>query len=299
MGDPKISVVMTYHERGEQLSATLRSFRYHAYAEDIEVIIVDDGSTEGKAENCIQGFDFPIRLVYMDPREKWYSNPCIPFNVGIKQAKGEIVVIQNAECLHFSDILADVRDRLVKGTYRVYSCFSLGKSETEKLWSGDRLSEILSSGYDFGLGGGRTDGEEGWYNHSVYRPMPFHFCAAIFRDDLARIGGFDERYAQGIGFDDYEFLHHIRKAGLQVVCVDEKVVIHQWHYGNRSWDKQKKYLAFRNNQLFRTVPVAGMPYSAFQFFMNVSRISRTEKPVFRLLNRIMKLAGAEQAEYFQ
>jgi GT2 family glycosyltransferase len=69
----------------------------------------------------------------------------------------------------------------------------------------------------------------GWYNHSVYRPVGFHFCMAMMREDLEEIGGFDERFATGIGFDDDDLVRRIKKAGMGLKIVDDPFVIHQKH----------------------------------------------------------------------
>ena len=72
---------------------------------------------------------------------------------------------------------------------------------------------------------------EVWFNHPNLRPMRYHFCSCLTRDNLIDLGGFDERYADGYCWDDNEFLHRIIKKGLETVIVgpEHGFVVHQWH----------------------------------------------------------------------
>jgi GT2 family glycosyltransferase len=76
------------------------------------------------------------------------------------------------------------------------------------------------------------DGDDGWYNHSNYRPEAFHFCSAITKKDLYDLGGFDERYADGYAWDDNELVHRIKLKKMNIDFIDNKVALHLWHYGN-------------------------------------------------------------------
>ena len=69
----------------------------------------------------------------------------------------------------------------------------------------------------------------GWYNHSRFRPVHFHFCSAMTRSNMAKLNGFDERYAHGIGYDDDELIARVRILGLKLTITDDVSVIHQYH----------------------------------------------------------------------
>lgn len=74
-----------------------------------------------------------------------------------------------------------------------------------------------------------VDGYVGWYNHSVYNPCEFHFCSAVSMVNIIKLGGFDERFANGIGYEDNEFLDRVNRLGLHKIINDDVSVIHQWH----------------------------------------------------------------------
>lgn len=52
---------------------------------------------------------------------------------------------------------------------------------------------------------------KGWYNHPIYKNRPFHFLSAITRNDLNKIGGFDNKFKDGFWYDDDDFLNRIKK----------------------------------------------------------------------------------------
>ncbi len=223
-----VSIVMTYYDRIAQLKNTLRSFYIHRYS-DFEVIIVDDGSQkEPVSEKTFLDFDFPITVINMPPEK--YTNSCMPYNIGFEKVKGKIVVIQNAECLHMTNILNHVRNNLTDNNYLAYSCYSLGKDKSLELnekpdWDLDYIKGLATNNTTAFI-----EGDDGWYNHSKHRPCGYHFTSAITKKNLNKLSGFDERYADGIGYEDHEILTRIKKMGLAVAVVDDATVIHQWHY---------------------------------------------------------------------
>jgi hypothetical protein len=78
----------------------------------------------------------------------------------------------------------------------------------------------------------------------------------MFRSDVERVGGFDERYAPGLAYEDDEFLARVKRAGITVQIIDNPFVVHQKHkrtdYGaghRRAYDM--------NKALFETVTKPG------------------------------------------
>jgi glycosyltransferase involved in cell wall biosynthesis len=253
-GLPDVSIVMTYFERKDQLINTIKSFSMNGY-DGVEVIIIDDGSIEQPVisdELSCFAPNLDIRVIRIETAEKKYFNPCIPFNKGFAEARGSIIIIQNAECIHVGDIVSYCRKNLDNSKYFSFGCFSIDREAMIQISKSENFDRIFLEKYISRNKIVASDGETGWYNHSVYRPVAYHFTAALTRENLNLLKGFDARYAYGIGHDDDEFLVRLRRSRMKIEIIDDVTVLHQWHYSmtkNLRFDK----LYARNRLLLKFV----------------------------------------------
>ena len=209
-----ISIVMAYHNRRNQLKKTLESIRYFG---DPEIIVVDDASDERIDD--LEGIT-PIRI---EPEQKTWFNSCIPYNMGFAKAKSEIVIIQNPECVHVGDILG-YSSQIHDGIVFSYAAYSLDYHLVYNYYSPEGLKDLIMKEPQ------RIQvAHHGWYNHSIHRPVGYHFCMAMMRTDLEKLGGFDERFYAGIAFEDDDLVRRIRNMGLDLQIIDDPFVIHQKH----------------------------------------------------------------------
>ncbi len=244
-----VSIVMTYFERLRQLRNTLDSFRFHGYGKDVEVIIVDDGSERERIKIDDGEYDFSIKVIELDPRKKWYHNSCVPFNVGFAQCSSELIIIQNAECLHYSNIVDYARKNLNETNYLAFGCYSINSATFEKICGIPSFADKIGA-LRFKDTRATFDGEEGWYNHSAHNPVAYHFCTALTKNNLQMIRGFDLAYAKGIGFDDNEFIYRINESRLRIQIINDCIVVHQHHYGNNRKSFTRDRLINRNRILY-------------------------------------------------
>ena len=234
---------MSYYNRLELLKYTLRSISQSSVdKKDYEIVIVDDFSNNENSLDSIRNFNgMNIKIIKMSDRvnEKNYSNPCIPFNVAFKESIGDIVIIQNPECCHAGDVLNFCSKNSTHDSYLTFCCYSLNKNDTEYLHKNGNFNLVNRSV--------TSDGDSGWYNHHIYRPVGYHFTSCITRKNLNRLNGFDEKYARGHGYDDNEFLYRINLMKLNIRFIDNPFVVHQFHYSG-STDTSK--ISQDNSKLF-------------------------------------------------
>ena len=210
-----VAIVMAYHNREEQLLKTLESFRNY---KDIEVIIVND-SEPLELEN----YGFNIQEIRVT-NKKWI-NPGVNFNIGFSYAmelQPDQIIIQNPECYHNGDIVGEVCRRLTDQNYLSFACYSLGKGQDVDIKQLNNRTAV-------------SNGDPAWYNHSIYRPEALHFCCAITAENLRKINGFDENFAQGLGYEDNYLIHQIKTLGLKIEFVDDPFVFHQYHYDKKAF----------------------------------------------------------------
>lgn len=220
-----ISIVMAYVNRLEQTRHTLRSIT-QSRVTDYEIIIVDDFSRDGQRAVLLLDEFKGLNLKIISLNQLWgtktHYNPCVAYNVGFRHASGNKIILQNPECFHAGDILDYVESNLAEGRYITFNCYALDIEDTYTLHRGGYISFSLTE-----IAGST---KSCWYNHHILRPVAYHFASAITRSDLDKLGGFDEAFANGVGFDDDEFLHRIRHGlGLPVEIVENPMVLHQWH----------------------------------------------------------------------
>ncbi|RTZ50063.1 glycosyltransferase family 2 protein [Chryseobacterium arthrosphaerae] len=277
----KISIVTAYYNRKKLFENTLSSIVSQSPdpSMELEVIAVDDGSDEEeRLEDLTEQYPF-LKVIRLEKADKWYFNSCIPFNIGFREAKGDIVILQNPECLHYGDVLKYTQKHINDSNYISFSCFSLGIESTDNLHtlleSTEKLQKLMADNNVGYIG----DGLDCWYNHSVTNPKGYHFCAAITKKNLYDLGGFDERFARGIAFDDNEFLHRVKLKGLQIEIIDQPIVLHQNHYQKISYTTDKNLLddetyqkrlklAEKNRILFELVTKSDKPWRANYFHEN-------------------------------
>lgn len=212
---------MPYWMRREVLKGTLESYRSLYAGENLEIIIVDDGSPE--RPDISSDYPWPVRLIRL-PDKAHALNPCVPLNYGAASASGEIIVLTNPEVVHRTAILGPMRDR---------------------------LRELGPKGYVAAACWGGW-----WYCHSKLMPaaetvgrakMPegagLHFCSMLYRDFYDSIGGFSEEYRDGQGYEDNDFLWKLHRAQARFEIMDDQVCDHltcprsQWPAGGARRNK--------------------------------------------------------------
>lgn len=242
-----ISIVTAYYNRKDLFYRTLKSITKSKF-KDIELIAVDDGSSsEQRIEDLTKEFPF-MKIIRIEKENKWYVNPCIPFNIGLREAKGDIIVLQNPECLHVHDVLVYLSENINDSNYISLSAYGLSPLLTNQLpqyCENDTLIDFFHTLPQQPYVGGMS---LGWYNHSKFRPVNFHFCSAMSRNSMSKLNGFDERYAKGIGYDDDEIIIRIRRLGLKLIIEDNISVIHQYH-DTVNWNRPNVDRLTHNNLL--------------------------------------------------
>lgn len=200
-----ISVIMPYWDRLELLKKTLISFSDFYIGVDLEVIIADDGS--GLSMSDIDEYHLDIKIINLTYKSG-AKNPCVPLNRAAAAATGEFLAITNPEVIHTTPVLEQLCEQVASNGPTHYC--SAG------VWSADKQK---------------------WYNHSVENtkrtaraPTPscagLHFLAVMKTDFFRVVGGFDETYRDGQGYEDSDFLWKLHASGGTFSIRDDLVVEH-------------------------------------------------------------------------
>lgn len=187
-----ISVVITTYKRDKQLWRTLSSIKNAD-----EIIVVDDANDSETEKMC-------RHLVTYIPRvgrpNVEFSNPSIPINIGLKAATCDIVILQNAECQHDSNVVDQFRERVKERTATFAKVKSINQDGSFHMW----------------------------YTAPIVSERPYFFCGAMLRKHFIELDGMDEEFT-GPGFEDDDFAIRMQKAGIRREFADDILVTHQWH----------------------------------------------------------------------
>jgi hypothetical protein len=187
-----------------------------------------------------------IKLISIKKHEKTWINPCIGYNRGILESTGDIIILQNAEVCHIGDCITYVINNLNKNNWLTFNCYGLNNFQDNEYIYSHNNNEIYKylnklwkerNNYSIVPGGNNTfkDSVGGWLNHFLYHFTAYHYFGAIFRDDLINKmgGGFDLDYANGICFDDNDFIKRLIVNNFEfktnTFSESEPYVIHLFH----------------------------------------------------------------------
>jgi glycosyltransferase involved in cell wall biosynthesis len=258
IGDRKISIVTAYYNRRKLFYNTLKTIEQSKYKDLVEIVVVDDNSNDNnRIDDFPNLFKLDIKVIRIEVKDKWWTNPCIPFNIAFKAAQNDIIIIQNPECMHFGEIIEYTLNNIKDNMYLSFGAYSVDNYNQERINKvnfdspsmKNQIGKIISPLRDGPL---LADGTNAWYNHSKWRPLMLHFCNAIMKKDLDDLGGFDERFGAGFAWDDNELIWRIKNIKkMNCVIADRPFVIHQFHgtsnYGNN------QLLFAKNAELYNLV----------------------------------------------
>ena len=219
-----ISIVIPTHNRKELLHRCLEAATQQDYP-DYEVIVVDDGSTDGTGEMVRR--EFPqVRYIRQEPNR----GPAAARNQGIEVATGEIIAFTDDDCL----IPVDFLSRLADGYRRYPKVAGVGGYQ-------EAPDEVLHHN-PFAR-------YEAYMTRQFYKAAPQEYlggfeCPAggtnsmsYLKNVLLEVGGFDESFPCAAG-EDADLKWRIVEKGYQLLYIPVKV-IHLHPYSLRSfWSQQ-------------------------------------------------------------
>jgi GT2 family glycosyltransferase len=189
--------------------------------EALEVIVVDNGSTDGTREYLakLAALDPRVRLI-LNPANAGFGRAC---NQGLAVSRGEILVLLNNDALVPPGWLARFRTALADPSVGLAGPVT------------NRIGNEAEVEVDYDTWGGflneaaaRAEEHAGELTEIVTVTM---FCMAMRCEVFERIGPLDQRFEIGLLEDD-DYSLRARELGLSTVCLQE-VLVH--HFGETSF----------------------------------------------------------------
>ncbi len=145
------SIVVMTHNRKEVLEKTLRAMLKQDFDGKFEIIVVNDGSTDGTAQMLAKNFGKEKKVIAINQAR---SLPCKARNNGIKKAKFEFAVIMDDDCIPEPDWLQNLINGFSSEKMGIVSSFDLFGG-TSTAFRKNVLEEV--GGYDEEYGYYRED----------------------------------------------------------------------------------------------------------------------------------------------
>ena len=236
--------MLPYYNRKTYLEATLVSYLKFYKNSDIEVIVVDDCSAEEHRVESLTDKFKDINLNVIRIPTKTGINPCYPYNVGVRAAQGEVLILSSPETVHTESIveLSENFKDLDKESYFCFSVFCPTSSELNRMIlattvvGDDMLLKIRDMLWDNAHAGLGENGRPAfnnvfgsWYLHSQFKPSALNFLTAMRRDLFVEMSGFNEAFRNGTGFDDTEFKDRLMQKVKTIKYFDKAFALHLNH----------------------------------------------------------------------
>ena len=207
-GSLAASIVVTAYNYENYVAQTLDSCLNQTEFSDFEVVVVNDGSTDGTAD-AIRPFEGRVTAIHQENSGIEKAS-----NRGIAEARGRYIVRVDADDLLAPGYLKSLVSAIeTRKTAFVYSNY----------WQidgrGNRIREVDLPEFDPGEIRGRGD---------------FLATGTLFdREVLQEAGGYDERTAN-CGLENYQLVLDLLQRGFRGARVSENLFMYRLHGGNIS-----------------------------------------------------------------
>ncbi len=212
---PLVSIVIPSYNGKALLKNCLRSLRKQTYR-PIEILVVDNGSSDGTAELLDQ--EFPEVKIVAQKNNLGFAAGC---NRGAHDAKGQWILFLNNDTTHAPDFIGClVESALQKEEIGIaYSKVLLQSPEGTIDSIGSQMTAL-----GFLTHIGLYEEDRGQYDQikEVFSPKGVSFL--VRRSLFERLGGFDEQFFAY--FEESDFSWRVWLSGHQVVFVPKSQVIH-------------------------------------------------------------------------
>jgi glycosyltransferase involved in cell wall biosynthesis len=214
----KLSIIMPTFKRFHLLKWGLSSLSTQKMPSEYEILVLNEGLPDDKTEDVCKEFtNLNIKYMFTGQRNltgemKWRT-PCYPINIGIKQAKGDFIIITCPEIYHLDECISPMVTALEKNPKQMV--VTKGKDD----WAEDFLQYLE-------IRDARNKEQElfEYYRLTYALTTTLPFFMAMSRSEVTEIGGYDEDFGTGICFDDANFVDRMltkgnayRNFGLRIV----------------------------------------------------------------------------------
>ena len=235
---PKVSVIVLTYNNLSFTQACLHSLEANTHYPDWELVLVDNGSTDGTK-------DFLGGYAANNPRAKLVQNDenlgfAAGNNRGLEAADGEMLVILNNDTYVTPGWLLDLTRHLRRdpqlGLVGPVTNNIGNEAKIDIQYADMQEMQNAARAYTSSRAGERLD-----------LPVIAFFCAAMPRTVYETVGGLEERFGLGF-FEDDDYCQRVRKAGFQVAVAEDVFIHHHLSASFEQMDEGSRQALFERNK---------------------------------------------------
>lgn len=229
----KVSVIISACDNRKDFFKRALNTWERQTSKDFEIVIVDDGARNYE-EICRQ-YDLNFQIIQIDKARNLIKPktfiPVLTNNVGIKMARGEVIVITGPETLQNAnniEVSASMANRRECAYGLVYKADKPSTEYISKNWTSfkDRKFEDLLY----------IKGVQAECLTRPPHPPAYLYYMAVAKQYALEIGGFDERFLKGLCAEDDDFAQRMAFFNVKPVFEHKIIGIHQNHSTNDNND---------------------------------------------------------------
>lgn len=239
-GNDMVSVAIPTYNRSELLYRVLYSY-YRQKDINYEVLVANDDDPDRKKSTSeviksFQDLGMPVKEFYTGQYKRRGRGWCVetyPYNVCIRQAKGDIIILNSGDVMSVNNTLSI--HRAFHQTQKDLVVFSTVHAITQEVqnnidsysWEDDSR-KLLFKGSTYKMFTGEGVSYTSQYPTEVAH-TPYHFQCSLLRKHLLDIGGFDEDFYGMMPCGDDDIASRLKRKGLRFHWAKEPIAIHQFH----------------------------------------------------------------------
>ncbi|SIQ21785.1 glycosyltransferase [Aeromonas veronii] len=235
---PKVSIIVLTYNNLDLTKACLHSIEKHSHYSNIELILVDNASSDGTPEFLISYAEGKEHVVLcLNDTNLGFS---AGNNVGLKAATGEYIVILNNDTY----VTEGWIHGLVRGLRRNPSLGLVGPV-TNNIGNEAKININYSDMEQMAIAAREYTRTHAGEVYPV-RAAAF-FCVMFSRIVYEKVGPMEERFGVGF-FEDDDYCNRVREAGYDVAVIEDVFVHHHLSASFNKLKAEKKQELFDRNK---------------------------------------------------
>jgi len=239
----KVSLLLPSYKRPKLLDIGLWSLTTTTIMYDLEILVLNDGILDN-TENICNKYKNKLNIKYIFTgqrnlnKKEIFRSPSFALNIGIKQSKGDIIVLSCPEIFHLNNTIDSIITPLIDNKKLM---------STPKHIYFDNTGEVTNDCHN-NLQIPIDKLESNTKRCTYASKLPF--LMGTYKKELIDIGGYDEDFT-GFACDDDDIVDRLLLNGLSYFYADAYIVhlYHKKQYNRKNKNIDNDYLY--NLKLFR------------------------------------------------